>query len=462
MPALEEQLRDLVADPDRVSTGASVLDLHATDESAYPGRRPDAVVYPLTTEEVAAIVAFAGREGIAVLARGAGSGTGGKVIPVAGGICLDMTSMNQILKIRPNDFTVTLQPGVLRHTLEEKLAEYGLFFPVDPGANASVGGMVATNASGTTTLRYGSMRDNVRALQVVLADGSVARTGTRAAKSSSGYNMTALIVGSEGTLAVVTEITLRVHPILEKVVSAKAAFPDLDAATRAVVAMIGSGLDITRLELLEAAAIGVFNTHFQRSEPEAPTLFLEIGGSERLVSEELAEVEELAGAEGCFAFTAETDPTAQKQLWRARHQFGIAMAATYPGTVISATDVCVPISELPGAIRYARSLIEGRGLPAVVQGHAGDGNYHVVMGVDRDSPESIELFETLYTDLAADAVARGGTAAGEHGIGLRTGLLAQEHADLVPAMRAIKRALDPKYILNPGKTLPPAEDSVNG
>lgn len=453
-------MRALVADPSRVSTGSSDLELHATDESTYPGQRPAAVVYPLTTEEVSAVVTFAGREGIPVVARGAGSGTGGKAIPAPGAICLDMTRMDQILKIRPNDFTVTLQPGVLRGTLNEKLGEHGLFFPVDPGANASLGGMVATNASGTTTVRYGSMRDNVRALKVVFADGSVARTGTRAAKSASGYNVTALIVGSEGTLAIVTEITLRVYPILEKVVSAKAAFPDLDAATRAVVAMIGSGLDITRLELLEAAAISVFNRHFERSEPEAPTLFLELGGSERLVAEELSAVEELARAEGCIAFNAETDPTAQNRLWRARHQFAIAMGSLYPGTVISGTDVCVPISELPDAIRYARSLIEERGIPAVIQGHAGDGNYHVVMGVARDSAESIDTFETLYTDLATDAVARGGTAAGEHGIGLRTGLLALEHDDLVPAMRAIKHALDPGNILNPGKTLPPVDDTV--
>ena len=453
---LRAALLRIVPDERRVNDGDSVLDQHAGDLSYHPPHRPDVVVFPDSAAEVAAVLAYANDAGIAVVPFGAGTSLEGHVIPLRGGISLDLTRMNAIVGLQPQDLTVVVQPGVTRSQLEAAAGPHGLFFPVDPGADATLGGMAATNASGTTTVRYGGMRAHVLALEVALADGRIVRTGTRAAKTSAGYNLTGLFVGSEGTLGVITELTLRLHPIPEHIVVARAAFPSVEAACRAAAAIIGSGVPVSRCELLDALTLGALNAFSGTAFPESPYLFVEFGGTEAGVAGDLETTRELAHDEGASAFESESDPTARARMWSARHNALMASLALAPGSRAMTTDVAVPVSELAGAIEHARRTLDESGLRGGIVGHVGDGNFHVAFLLDPEDAASIERAEALNTSVVEDALARGGTCTGEHGIGYgKLAYLEREHGDTVPLMRGIKQLLDPNAIMNPGKVIPP-------
>jgi len=444
---LRADLLALIGDERRVNDGESALDQHASDLSYHPAHRPDVVVYPESAAEVAAVLAYANDAGVPVVPFGAGTSLEGHVIPLQGGISLDLTRMNSIVAVRPD--------GVTRSQLEAAAGPHGLWFPVDPGADATLGGMAATNASGTTTVRYGGMRTHVLELEVVLADGRIVRTGTRAVKSSAGYNLTNLFIGSEGTLGVITELTLRLHPIPDHIVVARAAFPSVEAACRAAATLIGVGVGVTRCELLDATTIAALNAFAGTSFPEAPYLFVEFGGSEAGVAGDLVTTREVAEDEGATAFESESDPTARAQMWSARHNALMASLALSPGSKAMTTDVAVPVSELAAAIEQARRALDESGLRGGIVGHVGDGNFHVAFLLDPDDAGSIAQADALNAAVVTDALARGGTCTGEHGIGYgKLAYLEQQHGDLVPLFRGIKQLFDPRGILNPGKVVP--------
>jgi len=450
----EAALRDALG-ADAVKDGDSDRDLHGADLSFHAPHRPDLVVYASSTADVAHVLAIADEHRIPVTPFGAGTSLEGHVIPVHGGISLDLTRLDRIVDLSPGNLTATVQAGVTRLALERTAGEHGLFFPVDPGADATLGGMAATNAAGTTTVRYGKMRANVLALEAVLPGGRVIRTGSRAAKSSAGYDLTGLLVGSEGTLAVITELTIRLHAIPEQAVALRISFSDVESASRMAAAIVAAGGGVSRVELLDAWTVAAVNAFSGTSYPEGPCLFVEASGSQELVESDLVLVQALAAEEGATEIAHERDPDARARLWRARHDVTHALAARFPGTKERATDVCVPLTELAGAVRFARGEIERLGLDAGLVGHAGDGNLHVAMQVDPDDPAEIERSEELVHNVVTDALARGGTCTGEHGVGLgKIGALAEEHADLIPLMHAIKASFDPNGILNPGKVLP--------
>jgi len=451
---LRAALADALGDPARVSTGESDLDLHAVDFSFHRPHRPDVVVRVQSTADVTAVLAIADEQRVPVTPFGAGTSLEGHVIPIAGGISLDLTRMDRILAIAPEDLTATVQPGVTRSVLERATAEHGLFFPVDPGADATLGGMAATNAAGTTTVRYGKMRANVLALEAVLPGGRVVRAGSAAPKTSAGYDLLGLLVGSEGTLAVITELTLRLHGIPEHAVVLRIAFPDVAAAARAAVAIVAAGVGVTRAELIDGWTASAINAHEGTDFPPVPTLFVEADGTEQSVASDLELVRAVAAGEGAEDVVAERDPTARTRLWAARHAAANAAAAAAPGKRPRATDVCVPLSELAATVSLARAEVDRRGLVAGILGHAGDGNVHVALHVDPDDPAEVAEADELVDILVTDALARGGTCTGEHGIGLGKRLaLEREHPDLLPLMRGIKELFDPHGIMNPGKVL---------
>ena len=449
MTKLADELGALLGDA-KVATGESVLDLHAGDLSYHPRRTPAAVVFPESTEDVSHVLAWANERGVPVVPFGAGTSLEGHVIPSDGAISLDLARLNRVLEVSPGDLQARVQPGVLRSELNVAVAEHGLWFPVDPGADASLGGMAATNASGTTTVRYGGMRANVLALEVVLADGTTIRPGSRTVKTSAGYDLRALFVGSEGTLGVITELTLRLHGLPERPVAIRAAFPDLGAACRSAVALVGAGLTVTRCELLDEVTLRAVNAYKGTSYPESPSLFVELDGGD----DEIASVREVCGWEGATAFEAVTAAEQRTRLWEARHHAAFSVAAAEPGKRWFATDVCVPPSVLPAAVEHGRACADRRGLPAAVVAHAADGNYHLVLMVDPDDADEVAATQELYAELVDWALERGGTSTGEHGIGLgKLDYLEREHADLLPYLRATKDAFDPKGILNPGKVV---------
>jgi D-lactate dehydrogenase (cytochrome) len=444
-----------VGDASRVSDGDSERDLHAADLTFHRPHRPDVVVYPLTTAEVAAVLAVADELRVPVTPFGAGSSLEGHVIPVAGGISLDLTRMDRIVRIDPEDLTATVQPGVTRSALEQAAGRHGLFFPVDPGADATLGGMAATNAAGTTTPRYGKMRANVLALEAVLPGGNVIRTGSRALKTSAGYDLTGLLIGSEGTLAVITELTLRLHGIPEHAVALRIAFPDVESACRAAVGAMAAGVGVARLELLDATNVAAANAWSGTAFPEVPCLFVESAGTEASVEGDLELVVALAEEEGAVEIVHERDADARSRLWAARHGAAYGWARLWPGLRHCATDSAVPLSELPGAVAVAREAMERVGLRGGIVGHVGDGNFHVGVVLDPDDPAESAALDELLRVLVDDAIARGGTCTGEHGIGIgKRKALALEHADLLPLLRGVKAAFDPNGIMNPGKVLP--------
>jgi D-lactate dehydrogenase (cytochrome) len=438
-----------------VNAGDSALEQHGADLSYHPPARPDVVVYPESTAEVAAVLEYADRERIPVVPFGAGTSLEGHVIPLSGGISLDLNRLNAIVAVRPEDLTATVQAGVTRLQLEAALGPQGLWFPVDPGADATLGGMAATNASGTTTVRYGGMRAHVLELEVVLPGGRVIRAGSRAVKTSAGYHVAGLFLGSEGTLGVITELTLRLHPIPEHIVVARAAFPSIDAACGAAASMIAAGVQLTRCELLDAMTIAALNAFTGSEFPVSPYLFLELGGTEAAIAGDLETARELVEEHGAEAFETGSDPTARAKMWGARHNALMASLATAPGSKAMTTDVAVPVSELPGAIAHARRALEETDLRGGVVGHVGDGNFHVAFLLDPNDDSSIARAKDLNNRVVEDALARGGTCTGEHGVGFgKLAYLEQEHGDLVPIYRGIKALFDPNGIMNPGKLVP--------
>lgn len=440
---------------DRFSTAGAVCLQHGRDESAYPPCAPDAVVYPLSTEEVAAVVRLCAAHRAPVIAFGVGSSIEGHVLAVEGGVCIDMSRMARVLEVRPEDLTATVQAGVTREDLNREVAQTGFFFPVDPGANATIGGMVATGASGTTTVRYGTMRDNILSLTVVTAQGEVIRTARRARKSSAGYNLTQLFCGSEGTLGIITEVTVKLHPRPEATAAAVVHFGDVGAAVDCVIQAIQAGVPLARAEMLDALTITAINRHSRTALAEAPTLFLEFSGSTAQLQEQSAALQAIAGDCGGGEFQWATLPEERSRLWTPRHQAYFACLQLRPGCRSLTTDVCVPISRLAECIGETLADVRRSGLLAPVFGHVGDGNFHCLLLVDPDNEEEGRSAEALSQRLVRRAIAFDGTCTGEHGVGLhKLPYLEEEHgAATVDVMRRIKLALDPHNILNPGKVV---------
>lgn len=449
---LIKNLESVIPEKERVSTNDEVLEKHSRDFAYHTPKRPDAVVFPKDTEEVRKILRFADENGVPVVPFGEGSSLEGSVVPVRGGVSLDFSLMDGILEIRPDDFIARVQPGVTHGKLNGALREHGLLFPVDPGWDASLGGMCGTNASGTNAVRYGVMRDQVLALEVVLAGGALMRTGSLAMKSSAGYDLTSLFVGSEGTLGVFTEIVLRLYPVPEKTIAARAVFPGIEAAGRAAIAMIRTGMQIGRVELVDERTIRAVNKYKGTDYAEGPTLFLEFAGSEASVESDVKVARSVSESENCRAFDFEEDEAGRELLWEARHEAALAIVASEPGKLAMSTDVCVPVSELPEALRTARETIAARGMEGAILGHVGDGNYHAVFMLDPEDEGDLTRAKEVNAEIVRYALERGGTCTGEHGIGFgKTEHLAAEHGDCLPFMRKLKNVADPNGILNPGK-----------
>jgi len=449
--SLTADLQEFVA----VNDGESALDQHGADLSYHPASRPDIVVYPESVPEVARVLAYAHERRIPVVPFGAGTSLEGHVIPLQGGISLDLTRLNRIVAVRPEDLTATVQAGVTRLQLEAELGPQGLWFPVDPGADATLGGMAATNASGTTTVRYGGMRAHVLALEVVLPGGQVINAGSRAVKTSAGYHVSGLFVGSEGTLGVITELTLRLHPIPEQSVVARASFPSIETACEAAAAMIAAGVQLTRCELLDALTVMALNAFADADLPVTPYLFLEVGGTEAAVAGDLETARELVTELGATDFESFADPTARAKLWGMRHTVLMASLSLAPGSRSMTTDVAVPVSQLPAAIAAARQALDASDLRGGIVGHVGDGNFHVAFLLDANDADAVAQAKQLNDAIVEDALARGGTCTGEHGVGFgKLGYLAQEHGDLLDLYRGIKQLFDPHGIMNPGKVVP--------
>lgn len=438
---------------DRVSTAQAVREQHGRDESPFDAPPPDAVVFCTSTDDVVAAMRLAAAHGVPVIPYGAGSSLEGHLLAVQGGISLDLSRMDRVLQVHPQDLTVTVQAGVSREQLNRELRNDGLFFPIDPGANASIGGMAATRASGTNAVRYGTMRENVLGLTVVTATGEVIRTGTRARKSSAGYDLTRLFVGSEGTLGVMTEVTLKLFPLPEAVSAAVCHFPTVQAAVDTTIAIIQMGVPIARCELLDVHAIRAVNRAEKMTLREAPMLLMEFHGSPASVAEQAGTVQEIARDQGGQDFEWATTPEARTRLWTARHRAYLSGLQMKPGCRAVTTDCCVPISRLSECIVQTVDEVEASGLPYFIVGHVGDGNFHVAYLIDPARPEERDLAESLNHRLVQRALAMEGTCTGEHGIGLhKQGFLLDEAgAGAVAMMRALKTALDPQGILNPGK-----------
>jgi len=447
---LLDELRGIVEQ--RLSTSAAVRDQHGRDESFHPSHPPGAVVFAKSTEEVSAVVkACAARRG-PVIPFGTGTSLEGHVAALKGGVCIDLTQMDEILEVNAEDLDVTVQPGVRRKQLNEYLRDTGLFFPIDPGADASLGGMTATRASGTNAVRYGTMRENVLSLSVALADGRIIRTARRARKSAAGYDLTRLFVGSEGTLGVITEITLRLYGIPEAMSAAVASFPDLESAVNTVILTIQSGIPVARIELLDDVQMDAVNKYSGLDYPVQPTLFFEFHGSQAGVAEQAEMVEEIAGDLGSADFQWTTKAEDRNRLWQARHDAYYAALALRPGAKGMATDVCVPISRLAECILETRKDIDQLGLLAPIVGHVGDGNFHLVILMDPDDADEMARVEALNERMVMRAIAMDGTCTGEHGVGYgKMDFLTAEHGEAVSVMRAMKTALDPDNIMNPGK-----------
>jgi D-lactate dehydrogenase (cytochrome) len=438
---------------ERCSTALAVRQQHGRDESPFDVPPPEVVVFCESTEDVAEVVKLADRHAVPVIPFGAGSSLEGHLLAVQGGVSIDLTRMNGIVSVRPEDLTVTVQAGVTRMQLNTEIRHAGLFFPIDPGADATLGGMSATRASGTNAVRYGTMRDNVLALTVVTPQGEVIHTGTRARKSSAGYDLTRLMVGSEGTLGVMTEITLKLYPLPEAISAATCSFPSIDAAVRTTIQLIQMGVPIARCELLDANAVRAVNRHDKLALPEVPLLLMEFHGSEASVAEQAATVQEIAGEFGGEGFQWATTPEERTKLWSARHRAYFAGLQMKPGSRTVTTDTCVPISRLAECINESVAEVEASGLMYYIVGHVGDGNFHLAYLIDPDKPEERETAERLNLQLVQRALRLDGTCTGEHGIGLhKMGFLVSEAgAGAVDMMRTVKRALDPKNIMNPGK-----------
>ena len=439
---------------ERVHTGADDLAQHGHDESFHPEARPDMVVWPRSIDEAAAIVAVAAAHRLPVVPFGAGTSLEGHVAALGGGLSIDMREMNAISPPSIEDLDVVVQAGVTRRALDARLRPEGVFFAVDPGADATIGGMIATGASGTTTVRYGAMRENVLSITFVDARGEVVRTHSRARKSSAGYDLTRLMIGSEGTLGLICEATLRLHPTPEATAAAQCTFPSVDAAVRCVVMVSQHAIPVARIELADELQIEAINRHNQTEFTVAPTLFIEFhGGSKAEVETQARDTAELAAECGGSDFAWASDEAERRRLWHARHGAMEATRATRPGSGALTTDVCVPVSALADCIAATQADIAEHGLTASIVGHVGDGNFHVIVLVDPGDPAEVARGEAFHTRLVRRALERDGTCTGEHGVGYgKARFLVEEHGrPAVEMMRAIKRALDPDGIFNPGK-----------
>ena len=439
---------------DRLSTAAPVREQHGKDASYHPCVPPDAVAFAQSTAEVSEIVKICARHKVPIIPFGSGTGLEGHVVALRGGVCIDISRMNQILQVSTGDLDATVQAGVTHEQLNEHLRDTGLFFSVDPGANASLCGMAATRASGTTAVRYGTMRENVLSLTVVLPDGRVIRTARRARKSAAGYDLTRLFVGSEGTLGVITEVTVRLYGVPAAISSAVCSFPSLEAAVNVVIKTIQVGVPVARIELADPVLMEAINKYSKLDLPVAPTLWLEFHGTEHSVVEQAKMVQTIASEHGGADFSWTTRPEDRDKLWRARHDVVYAVKALREGGQLWTTDVCVPISRLAECVTETQKDLAASFLPAPIVSHAGDGNFHVGFVVNPSDPREMAEAERLNERVVHRALSLDGTCTGEHGIGCgKIDFLIAEHGDAMSVMRAIKKAIDPDNIMNPGKIL---------
>jgi len=455
--AVVDTLRPLLGD--RVSTAAAVREHHGRDEGWHPPAPPDAVVFAESTEDVVAVVRACSSSGVPVIPFGVGTSLEGNIAAIRGGLTIDLSRMTSVLEVNVDDLDCRVQAGVTRAALNRVVARDGLFFPIDPGADATLGGMAATRASGTNAVRYGTMKDNVLGLTAVLADGAVVRTGTRAKKSSAGYDLTRLLVGSEGTLGVITEVALRLYGLPEVIGGAVCSFATLDGAVRTVIEAIQLGIPVARLELLDEVQVDACNRYSGIDLPVTPLLLVEFHGSPAAVDDQAAAFAGLAAGHGGDGWRWSTDAAERERLWTARHEAYYAAKAMRPNALAIPTDVCVPISRLAQCILETRADIDASGLTAPIVGHVGDGNFHVLVLFDPTDAEEVASAHRLNERVIVRAQALGGTCTGEHGIGCgKLEFMAGEHDPTALAMMAsIKRALDPGGIMNPGKVIPHVE-----
>lgn len=455
-PVPDVLLRDLEAlFGARLSVSQAMREHHGRDESSYDPMWPDAVVFAHTTEEVAALVKLCNTHAIPVIAYGTGTSLEGHILAVQGGISVDLSQMNSVLSVNPEDLTATVQAGVTRKQINQEIKDTGLFFPIDPGADASLGGMVSTRASGTNAVRYGTMRENTLALTVVTSEGKIIKTGTRAKKSSAGYDLTRLFVGSEGTLGIVTEVTVRLYPQPEAISAAVCSFPSVEDAVTTVIQTIQMGIPVARVEFLDANGVKAINAHDKLNLPEKPLLLFEFHGSDSGVKEQAEVVQEVAHENNASGFEWATRPEDRTRLWAARHNAYFAILQLRPGARAISTDCCVPISRLAECILATKADLEEHGIIYSLIGHVGDGNFHVQMMIDPNDPADVARAEGVNERMVHRAIDMDGTCTGEHGVGLhKMGFLIREHGtDAIDVMRTIKHALDPKNILNPGKVI---------
>jgi D-lactate dehydrogenase (cytochrome) len=446
------ELRALLGE--RVSVSAAVREHHGKDESYFPYAPPDAVVFPESTEEVRDIVDICRRHHVPMIPYGVGTSLEGHILAIRGGVCIDMSRMNQVLAVHEEDLDAVVQAGVTRKQLNEYIKHTGLFFPIDPGADATLGGMAATRASGTNAVRYGTMRENVLSLKVVMADGRIIQTARRSKKSSAGYDLTRLFVGSEGTLGIITEVTVKLHPVQAAMSAAVCSFASIDGAAKTVIQTLQSGIPIARSELLCALTMKALNAHNKTKLREQPTLLLEFHGTENGVVEQAEMVQEIARENGGMDFQWATKPEERTKLWEARHQAYFACLQLKPGSRALSTDVCVPISRLAECVTETTKDLEKSSLPIPLFGHVGDGNFHLVILIDPNNEKEIAEAKDINVRVVRRALAMEGTCTGEHGIGIgKQAYLAEELGDAVDLMRDLKRTFDPENLLNPGKVV---------
>jgi len=442
----------------RVSIARGVLDQHGQSEAYHRALPPDIVVFPETTQEVAEIVKLCAATGMPIVPFGAGTSLEGNAASVAGGVCFDFAHMNKVLAVHDSDMDVVVQPGITRKQLNAELRGTGLFFPIDPGADASIGGMTSTRASGTMAVRYGTMKDNVMGLEVVLADGRLIRTAQRARKSAAGYDLTRLFVGAEGTLGVITEITLKLHPLPQAISAAVCSFGTLHDAVDTAIAIIQSAIPVARIELLDDVMMRGINAYAKLGYREAPTLFFEFHGSENGVAEQAEAAQAVAADHGGLGFEWAKAPEDRSRLWHARENTLYAGMGLRPGARAVITDVCVPISRLAECLTETRHDADEHGFTAPIVGHVGDGNFHMLILIDPSDAGEVSRAKALQARMVARAIAMDGTCTGEHGIGFgKIDYLTDELGESVNVMRTIKKALDPNGLMNPGKIF--AEDA---
>ncbi|MEH6525986.1 MAG: FAD-linked oxidase C-terminal domain-containing protein [Sneathiella sp.] len=453
MDQVIEKLTDLLGK--RCTTAEAVREQHGHDESWHFPAAPDAVCFARSTEEVSEIVKVCALHKVPIIPFGAGTSLEGHVNAVHGGISVDLNEMNEILRVSPEDLDCTVQPGVRRKQLNEYLRDTGLFFPIDPGADASIGGMASTRASGTNAVRYGTMRENILCMTVVLPDGRIISTGHRSKKSAAGYDLTKLYIGAEGTLGIITEVTLKLYGIPEAISAATVCFPDIEGAIQAVILTIQTGIPVARIELLDEVQVDAINRYSNLDLAVKPTLFLEFHGSEAYVKEQAEQVSDICSEFGAQGFAWTTQVEERTKLWQARHDAAYAAIALRNGAQIWATDVCVPISRLADCILETKKDLEGSFLIAPLVGHVGDGNFHLSFVIKKEIPEELAEAERLNGRLIDRALAMDGTCTGEHGIGLgKKKYMYREHGEAVDVMATLKHALDPDNIMNPGKIIP--------